>query len=108
MGVAKLTAAGVDGIDAFPVEVEVDVSGGLPAIVVVGLPDLAVREASHRVKAAIKNAGLKFPPGRVIVNLAPARRRKDGSAFDLSIALGLAAASGQLTPARLQGVAALG
>ncbi|MBI3724553.1 YifB family Mg chelatase-like AAA ATPase [bacterium] len=108
MGVAKLTAAGIDGVEGYPVEVEVDTGGGLPITVVVGLPDLAVREARDRVKSALKNAGFTFPNGRVTVNLAPARRRKDGSAFDLSIALGVAAATGVIPPDRLRGIAALG
>src|SRR5438105_1727491 len=108
MQTARLTAAGIDGIEAFPVEVEVDVAPGLPAVVVVGLPDLAVREARDRVKAAVKNAQFRFPSARVTVNLAPARRRKDGSAFDLSIGIGVVAATGGLMQDRLRGVAALG
>jgi magnesium chelatase family protein len=108
MGIARLRAAGVDGLDGYAVDIEVDVANGLPNVIVVGLPDLAVREARDRVKAALKNSGLSFPVGRVTVNLAPARRRKDGAAFDLPIALGILAATGYVPPDRLRGVAALG
>ncbi|HZV02203.1 MAG TPA: YifB family Mg chelatase-like AAA ATPase [Planctomycetota bacterium] len=108
MGIARLRAAGIEGVEGYPVDIEVDVAGGLPQVVVVGLPDLAVRESRDRVKAAINNTGLAFPIGRITVNLAPARRRKDGAAFDLPIALGVLAAAGHLPPERLVGVAALG
>src|SRR5205809_6307577 len=106
MAIARVRAAGIEGVDGYPVDIEVDVSNGLPIVVVVGLPDLAVREARDRVKAAIHNTGLSFPQSRITVNLAPARRRKDGAAFDLPIALGVLAASGNLPPDRLTGVAA--
>jgi magnesium chelatase family protein len=108
VGIARLRAAGIEGVEGYPVDIEVDVAGGLPLVVVVGLPDLAVRESRDRVKAAINNTGLAFPIGRITVNLAPARRRKDGAAFDLPIALGVLAAAGHLPPERLVGVAALG
>jgi magnesium chelatase family protein len=88
------------GIDALPVEVEVDVSPGLPGFSIVGLPDTAVQEARERVRVAISNSGFKFPTKRVIVNLAPANLRKEGPAFDLPIALGILAASGALAPGR--------
>jgi magnesium chelatase family protein len=84
------------GVDAFPVEVEVDVSGGLPAIVTVGLPDTAVKESRDRVKAALTNATYKFPNRRVTINLAPADIRKEGPAYDLPIALGILIASEQV------------
>jgi magnesium chelatase family protein len=105
---ARVRAAGIDGVDGYVVDIEVDVANGVPMVVVVGLPDLAVREARDRVKAAINNSGFAFPQQRVTMNLAPARRRKDGSAFDLPIALGVLAAGGYLAPDRLVGVAALG
>jgi magnesium chelatase family protein len=76
--------------------VEVDVANGLPAFVVVGLPDTAVQEARERVRAALRNSGYEFPLRRVTVNLAPAERRKEGTGFDLAIALGILRASGQL------------
>jgi len=84
----KISSAALQGIDAYLVDVEVDVGGGLPNYTVVGLPDASVRESKERVKAALKNCGYDFPPRRVTVNLAPADRRKEGPAFDLPIALG--------------------
>ena len=84
----KISSAALQGIDAYMVDVEVDVGGGLPNYTVVGLPDASVRESKERVKAALKNCGYDFPPRRVTVNLAPADRRKEGPAFDLPIALG--------------------
>ena len=76
------------------VDVEVDISPGLPAFVTVGLPDTTVRESKERVRAALKNCGYEFPSRKIIINLAPADRRKEGSAFDLPISLGLLAHSG--------------
>ena len=79
------------------VEVEVDVANGLPCINVVGLPEGAVREGRERVTAALHNSGFAVPPKRVTVNLAPADVRKDGSAFDLAIAMGILAATGMVS-----------
>lgn len=94
---ARLHAAAVFGVEALPVSVEVDVSGGgLPGVTMVGLPDATVRESRDRVRTAIRNSGLPFPTGRVTVSLAPADVRKVGAAFDLPIALGILAASGLL------------
>ncbi|MEM6590836.1 MAG: YifB family Mg chelatase-like AAA ATPase [Cyanobacteria bacterium P01_C01_bin.73] len=94
---ARSWSAALVGIDAVRVGVEVDVSGGLPAIVVVGLPDTAVQESKERVKAALKNAGFAFPMRRIVVNLAPADLRKEGPSFDLPIAVGILAASEQVS-----------
>lgn len=91
------------GVDAVPVEVEVDVSPGLPAFTVVGLPDQSVSEARERVRAAVRNAGLPFPAARITVNLAPADLRKEGPLYDLPIALGVLAAQGALSPDALSG-----
>jgi magnesium chelatase family protein len=91
---AKVISAAVLGVDAFEVQIEVDISGGLPNILVVGLPDTAVQESRERVRAAIKNAGFTFPASRITINLAPADVRKEGPAFDLPIALALLAAQG--------------
>jgi magnesium chelatase family protein len=91
---ARVLSSAVLGIDAYIVEVEVDISQGLPAFSTVGLPEGAVRESKDRVKAAIKNAGYDFPADRITVNLAPADIRKEGTAFDLPIALGILAATG--------------
>lgn len=85
----KAHSAGVVGIEAFPVLIEVDVANGLPQYNVVGLPDSAVKEGAVRVRAALENAGFALPPRRVTVNLAPADVRKDGAAYDLPIALAM-------------------
>ncbi len=86
------------GVDAVPVTVEVHLAGGLPALSIVGLPETAVRESKDRVRAALLNSGFDFPARRITVNLAPADLPKSGGRFDLPIALGLLAASGQLDP----------
>jgi magnesium chelatase family protein len=93
---ACLRTATVFGVDASPVNVEVDVSFGFPSFTMVGLPDASVRESRDRVKSAIRNSGFEFPPHRVTVNLAPADVRKAGAAFDLPIALGILAAQGSV------------
>ena len=94
---ARVTSGSVRGVDGFLVEVEVDIAFGMPAFTTVGLPEVAVKESKDRVKAAIKNSGYHFPGTRVTINLAPADIRKDGTGFDLPIAIGLLAAQG-LTP----------
>lgn len=96
------------GIDAYPVHVEVDTDRSLPTFTVVGLPDSAVRESKERVLAAIKNAGYQWPRRKVTINLAPADRKKEGSAFDLPIAVGVLAASRQIKPLGLAEFALLG
>ena len=93
---AKVLSSAVIGIDAYIVEVEVDIAKGLPAFATVGLPEGAVRESKERVKAAIKNSGYHFPSDRITVNLAPADIKKEGSAFDLPMALGILGATGLL------------
>lgn len=102
--IAKSKSATLLGIEAFPVEVEVDVSPGLPAFNIVGLPDAAVSEAKERVRAAIRNSGYDFPSRRITVNLAPADIRKEGPALDLPIALGILAATEQISPELLEGI----
>ncbi|MBQ7126659.1 hypothetical protein IJO12_06195, partial [bacterium] len=87
--VTKVITATTFGINAYKIEVEVDVINSLPNISIVGLPDNAVNEAKERVHSAIKNSGFSFPSGRVIVNLAPADIRKEGTNFDLPIAIGI-------------------
>ena len=108
MSVCRARSLSLFGIDALPVEVEVDVSPGLPGFSIVGLPDAAVQEARERVRVAISNSGYKFPTKRVIVNLAPANLRKEGPAFDLPIALGILAASGALDPGGLERAGVVG
>ena len=95
---AKVSSCAVVGLDGEIVEVEVDISQGLPAFAIVGLPDAAVQEAKERVRSAIRNSGHDFPLKRITVNLAPADLRKEGPAYDLPIAVGILTASGQ-TPA---------
>ncbi|MBN4076668.1 YifB family Mg chelatase-like AAA ATPase [Mariprofundus ferrooxydans] len=93
---ARLSSASLRGLDAEAVDVEVDLSRGLPCWSLVGLPEGAVREARDRVRAAVSNSGFEFPLRRITVNLAPADKRKDGSHFDLAIAIGLLIASAQI------------
>ncbi len=93
---AKVLTCAIMGLEGVPVEVEVDISPGLPSFAVVGLPDTAVQEARERVRAAIRNSGFTFPTRRIVVSLAPADLRKTGPAYDLPIALGVLAASEQI------------
>src|SRR5262245_56840081 len=95
---AKTMSATVQGIDGVPVQVEVDLSPGLPSFSTVGLPDAAVRESKDRVVAAVRNSGFDFPVRRVTVNLSPADMKKEGTAFDLPIAVGVLAAQ-EILPA---------
>ncbi len=96
MPLAKVNSAAVIGLDASPVEVEVDISNGLPSFSIVGLPDKAIEESKERVRSAIKNSGANFPMSRITVNLAPADIKKEGPAYDLAIALGILVADGQI------------
>ena len=105
---ASLRSAAVFGVDASPVHIEVDVAFGLPHFTMVGLPDATVRESRDRVRSAIRNSGFEFPQHRITVNLAPADVRKAGSSFDLPIALGLLATSGQLTRPSVDDTVVLG
>ena len=93
---SKLYSATVFGVDAYIVEVEVDVRPGLPLFNIVGLPDTAVQESRERVRSAIKNSEFEFPMQRITVNLAPADIKKEGPVFNLPIAIGILAASGQV------------
>jgi magnesium chelatase family protein len=105
---AAIRSAAVLGIDAYDVTVEVDVAHGLPQFTIVGLAAGAVKESRERVCAALVNAGLALPPRRVTVNLAPADTRKEGTAFDLPIALGALVATGHLTAESVSGIVAVG
>lgn len=96
--VQRVHSFGLSGIEGFDVSVECSISGGLPAFEMVGLPDAAVRESRERVRAAVKNCGLRFPPSRVTVNLAPADRKKAGSMYDLPVFLSILAASELIGP----------
>src|SRR6266571_1051114 len=105
---ARVRSAAVLGIDAYLVDVETDIANGLPSFVTVGLPQGAVKEGRERVYAALANSGYTFPLKRITVNLAPADIRKGGSAFDLPIALGVLAATEQISGERLGRVAVRG
>ena len=89
--VAKVLTATVIGLEAYKIEVEADILNSLPGTSIVGLPDTAISEAKERVKSAIKNSGYLFPNKKIVVNLAPADIRKEGTNYDLPIALGILA-----------------
>ncbi len=93
---SRTQSVGIFGFSTYMLEIEADISNGLPAFDIVGLPDTAVKESRDRVRAAIKNCGFKFPVSRITVNLAPADRKKEGSAYDLPVLLAILKASGQL------------
>src|SRR3989454_11018812 len=105
---AKVYSVAVSGLDAYSVEVEVDLAAGLPMFTVVGLPDMTVRESRERVRSALRNSGFSFPQRKVTVNLAPADLRKEGAAFDLPIAVGILAAEGINPAAVLREVVMVG
>lgn len=106
--IAIVKSTVLQGMDGHIVEVEVDVSRGLPSFDIVGLPDASVREAKDRVRAAIKNSGFEFPVKRITVNLAPADLKKEGPIYDLPIAVGILAATEQLPPERCEAFVYLG
>lgn len=105
---AKVCSAAVQGIEAFPIEVEVNAGWGDTLVVLVGLPDAAVRESRDRVSTALTNSGFKFPMGRTTINLAPADVKKEGPSFDLPIALGMLAASEQIETDQLDNFVIVG
>ena len=104
MALARTYSVALIGITGHVVEVEADIANGLPAMIMVGLPDTALREARDRIRAAIVNSGEKWPPHKITVGLSPASLPKRGSWFDLSIAVGLLAAAGQVPRVALDGV----
>src|SRR5690349_17228242 len=105
---AKVCSAALNGIEAYPVEVEVNAGFGDTIIVIVGLPDAAVKESRDRVLTAVANSGYKFTFGRTTINLAPADVKKEGPSFDLPIAIGLLAASEQLETDQLENFVMVG
>ena len=107
-GQCAVTSATVRGVEVIPVTVEVVVSGGLPGMAIVGMPDAAIQEARERVKAAIRAAGFTVPNEKIVVNLAPSGLKKAGSGFDLPIALGILAATQQIAPAWTKGALFVG
>src|SRR5258707_14238109 len=105
---SRVCSAAVNGIEAYPVEVEVNAGYGDTIIVIVGLPDAAVKESRDRVSTALSNSGFKFPMGRTTINLAPADVKKEGPSFDLPIAIGMLAASEQINSDQLDNFAMVG
>jgi magnesium chelatase family protein len=105
---ARVCSAAVNGIEAYPIEVEVNAGWGDTKIIIVGLPDAAVRESQDRVSTALTNSGFKFPMGRTTINLAPADVKKEGPSFDLPIAVGMLAASEQLETDQLENFVLVG
>ena len=107
--ISRILSAAILGIDAFIVEVETNLEGKtLPGFATVGLPDSAVKESRERVQSAIKNSGYEFPLKKITVNLAPANIRKEGSAYDLPIAIGILTANGMIAESRLEDHVILG
>lgn len=105
---ARLYSASIFGIEAYPVEIEVDINSGLPRVSIVGLPDTVVKESKERVHSAINNSGYVYPREKITINLAPAAIKKEGPCFDLAIALGILACSGQLNSQNLGDFCLLG
>lgn len=105
---AKTCSYAITGLDAYSVTVEVDVANGLPATIIVGLPDNAVKESKERIRSAIKNSGYQFVPERITVNLAPADVKKEGPSFDLAMAVGILAATEQIDNTNLRDYVLLG
>jgi len=105
---AKVLSYGLNGIDGFPVNIELDINAGLPGYDVVGLADTAIKESKSRVKAAIKNSTFNYPINKIIINLAPADMKKEGSMYDLPIALGILVAEEILTNSQIKDYVVLG
>ncbi len=105
---AKAYSYGINGLDAYSVTIEIDVARGLPTTIIVGLPDNAIRESKERVRSAIRNSGYLFGPKRITINLSPADIKKEGPSFDLAIALGILAATGQVRIDHLDNYAIMG
>ncbi|MDD5116712.1 MAG: YifB family Mg chelatase-like AAA ATPase [Candidatus Omnitrophica bacterium] len=100
--IAKTYSFGLLGLEAYPVEIEIDAANGLPAVTLVGLADTTAKESKERVRSAIRNSGFQWPGQRITVNLAPSGIKKEGACFDLAIALGILAATGQINSAMLK------
>ena len=104
----RIKSAFAFGIHAFPVDIEVDISSGLPQLIVVGLPDTSIKEARERVRTALKNSGYQIPPDKITISLAPADIKKEGASFDFPIAIGILACHGIIPPEKLAGHIFLG
>lgn len=103
-----IKSIGLRGLDGYLINVEVDVSTGMPNWDIVGLPDISVKESKERVRIAIKNTGYEFPSRRIVVNLAPATTKKEGSLFDLPIAIGILIDNGQIKQQNLENTVIIG
>ena len=106
--IANVITGAIIGIEGFKITVEVDICSTIPGLTIVGLPDAAVSEAKERIRSAIKNSGYAFPAKRIVINLAPADIKKEGSGFDLPMAIGVLAANGDINFESLEGVGFLG
>ncbi|MFA6989497.1 MAG: magnesium chelatase domain-containing protein, partial [Candidatus Gastranaerophilaceae bacterium] len=106
--VSQIITGAVVGIDGYKIIAEVDMNNSLPGMTIVGLPDMAVSEAKERIRSAIKNSGYSVPVKKIIINLAPADIKKEGSGFDLPMAIGVLAASGEISEKELENTAFLG
>jgi len=100
MGFIRVKSGGIWGVEGYEVDVEVDISAGIPSFNIVGLPDSAIKESKDRVRSAVRNMGFSFPQRRITVNLSPSHLRKQGTLYDLPIAVGILALSGYVDPAR--------
>ncbi len=106
--IANVKTISLNGIDGNLVEVQTDITGGLPMFEIVGLPDASVRESKERIKSAIKNSKIEFPSRRIIINLAPASSRKEGTSYDLPIAIGILAALEEVISENLENTIFIG
>ena len=100
---SNIMSFGLCGVEAFPVSVEADISDGLPGFIMVGYLAQEVREAQERVRASFKNSGFRLPPRKITVNLSPAGVRKEGTAYDLAIAVSMLCCLGQIAPESVNG-----
>ena len=105
---SKILSYALYGLNGYKIDIEVDINAGIPSCDIVGLPDAGVKESRERVRSAIKNSGFEYPLKKIVVNLAPADRKKEGPLFDLAIAIGILAASGQLKSYEYKKFAILG
>lgn len=106
--ISNIKTVSLNGIDGNLVEVQTDIAGGLPNFEIVGLPDTSVRESKERIRSAIKNSGIDFPSRRIIINLAPASTKKEGTSYDLPIAIGILSALNEIIETNLENTIFLG
>ena len=106
--ISSIKTISLNGLDGSLVEVQTDISAGLPNFEIVGLPDISVRESKERIKVAIKNSGYEFPSRKIIVNLAPANTRKEGTSYDLPIAIGILSSLGKISEKNLENTMFIG